>query len=139
MDSLVFEISDADAPLNFHEKRMQQILETESQQSLHKTTKIIALKKGDLTLGSAQVSLSFNYLLLESIWIEPSEQKSGFGVRLYNEIEAFAKQQHCQKILLNTFDFLHALPFWQRMGFQQVGVVENCPVGHRLIYLEKTL
>lgn len=139
MDSLVFEISDADAPLNFHEKRMQQILETESQQSLHKTTKIITLKKGDLTLGSAQVSLSFNYLLLESIWIEPSEQKSGFGVRLYNEIEAFAKQQHCQKILLNTFDFLQALPFWQRMGFQQVGVVENCPAGHRLIYLEKTL
>lgn len=139
METVVIEISEANIPLNFHEKRMQEILEKESRQSLHKTVKIIALKKDERVLGSAQVSLSFNYLLLESIWIEESAQKNGFGIRLYSEVENFAIQQNCQKILLNTFDFLHALPFWQRVGFQQVGIVENCPPGHKLVYLEKSL
>lgn len=139
MTPINFEITDANAPLSWHEQRMQNILESESKYKLRKTTKIISLKKNGQLLGSAQISLSFNYLLLESIWVEETEQKNGFGVRLYNEIENFAKQQNCDKILLNTFDFLNALTFWQRVGFEKVGVVENCPPGHKLIYLEKNL
>lgn len=141
MKSFHFEISEEklSAQQILHEEKMEQLLSSAAHRSARKIVRIISLKIENRIMASAQVTLCFNYLVLDSIWVDESIQRQGFGVRLYQEIEDLAQNNNCQKILLQTFDFLDALPFWTRMGFKQIGLVQDCPPGHQLIYFEKNL
>lgn len=132
-------ITDQESPSSELQKKMDHLLNTQGEFSLRKITKFLELKIDGQTLGLAQVTLTLNYLLLDNIWVDESKQKQGYGIRLYQAIEDLARKEKCEKILLQTFDFLNTLSFWQRFGFQSVGEVPNCPQGNKLYYLMKNL
>lgn len=121
------------------EEKMNQILATQAQFSLRRDVNFLEMKIDGKTQGLAQVTLTLDYILLDNIWVHESLQKQGFGIRLYQAIEDFAKQKNCKKIFLQTFDFLNTLSFWQRFGFRCIGEVSDCPRGHTLFYLAKDL
>jgi GNAT superfamily N-acetyltransferase len=132
-------ITAQEQPSSELQKKMDHLLATQAELSLRKSTTFLELKIAGKTQGLAQVTLTLNYLLLDNIWVDESMQKQGYGIRLYQAVEDLARQQKCQKILLQTFDFLNTLSFWQRFGFQCVGEVPDCPEGYKLYYLVKNL
>lgn len=121
------------------QQKMDALFTSQSRQPFRRKIMALQLLIGGSVQGAAQVTMNFDYLLVDNIWVDESLQKQGYGIRLYQAIEDLAKQHGCQKILLQTYDFLNTLSFWERFGFRQVGNVPNCPAGHTLYYLAKDL
>lgn len=139
MTSYEIIISEEQEKPSLLQQKMDELLTAQSGHNFRRTTKSLQLLIQGNVKGAAQVTLTSDYLLLDNIWVDESLQKQGYGIRLYQAIEDLAKQQACKKILLQTFDFLSTLSFWERFGFQQVGKVPDCPAGHTLYYLAKDL
>lgn len=89
--------------------------------------------------GGVRLTQILDYMVLESIWVDPALQNKGYGLKLYLEAERYAHKNKMQRILLNTFESLNAIPFWKRIGFEVVGKVPDCPQGDCLYYLQKKL
>ncbi|MBN8540696.1 MAG: GNAT family N-acetyltransferase [Deltaproteobacteria bacterium] len=90
-------------------------------------------------VGGSSIFLGYDYLLIDVFWVHPSLRRKSLGKKLMNEIEAFAKTRSKRRILLSTFEFQNALPFWLSCGFQEVGKIDDYPEGQKLIYLHKRL
>lgn len=90
-------------------------------------------------IAGSSIFLGFDYLLVELFWVHPVLRRKSLGKNLMNEIETFAKTRSKRRILLSTFEFQNALPFWLNCGFEVVGKVDDYPEGQKLIYLHKRL
>lgn len=90
-------------------------------------------------IGGASIYLGYDYLLIDLFWVHPSRRRKSLGKKLLDEIEAFARVHSKRRILLSTFEFQNALPFWVSCGFKEVGKIEDYPEGQKLIYLHKKL
>ncbi len=53
-------------------------------------------------------------------------------------IESEAIRHGCRNSYLDTFDY-QAKPFYQRMGYEVFGTLEDYPIGHSRFYLRKRL
>jgi GNAT superfamily N-acetyltransferase len=90
-------------------------------------------------IGGSSIILGYDYLLIVVFWVHPSRRRKSLGRKLMNEIEVFAKTHLKRRVLLSTFEFQNALPFWMSCGFEEVGKINDYPEGQRLIYLHKRL
>lgn len=124
-----------------HQEKMQAFVMSRTGESVARRPQIIfiQLKIDNEIKGSVRLVKELDLLAVESIWIDEDIQKMGYGVKLYIQIEEFAQQQMCSRIVLSTYDFFKSLSFWLRMGFQIVGEIPNCSNGHHLYYLQKPL
>jgi len=62
----------------------------------------------------------------------------GQGTMLMRAIQKEANSRDCRQIVLETFDF-QAFAFYQKFGFEEVGRVEDYPLGHQYLILVKRL
>jgi ribosomal protein S18 acetylase RimI-like enzyme len=52
--------------------------------------------------------------------------------------EAEARARNCSQIVLDMHSF-QAPGFYHRLGYETVGVADDCPRGHQEIHLKKSL
>lgn len=78
------------------------------------------------------------WLYIDYLWLHDSQRGQGLGAHLLGLAEEEARQRGCRGVFLYTYSF-QAPGFYQKQGFQQMGVLEDCPPGHQRIYLKKTL
>lgn len=90
-------------------------------------------------IGGSSIFLGYDYLLIDVFWVHPQYRRKSLGKKLMSEIETFAKTHSKRRILLSTFEFQNALPFWFSCGFQEVGRIDDYPEGQKLVYLHKKL
>ncbi|HVI50208.1 MAG TPA: GNAT family N-acetyltransferase [Candidatus Sulfotelmatobacter sp.] len=79
-----------------------------------------------------------DWLYVDFFWLDPSMRGSGLGSSLLAEAEAEAKRRDCVGLYLYTYSF-QAPEFYRKCGYEIVGVLDDCPVGHQKIYLCKRL
>jgi ribosomal protein S18 acetylase RimI-like enzyme len=72
------------------------------------------------------------------LWVDESRRHGGVGSRLLQAAEQEARARRCKKIVLSTHSF-QAPDFYRRHGYVVAGEYRDYPVGHRSIFLEKTL
>ena len=89
-------------------------------------------------IGGMFGNSGMDWLYVDFFWLDPSQRGSGLGSRLLTEAEAEAKRRNCVGVYLYTYSF-QAPDFYQKNGFTVMGVLEDCPIGHRKIYLSKRL
>ena len=53
-------------------------------------------------------------------------------------VEDYARRERCLGIYLDTFEY-QALPFYEKLGYEQFGVLEGYPPGYRQFHLRKRL
>lgn len=90
-------------------------------------------------IGGCQITLSYDFLVLDKIFIPEELRSQGYGVRLFMEVESLARKNNCRKILLSTLKSMGALDYWLKNGFELTGKVMDCPEGDELYYLAKDL
>lgn len=94
----------------------------------------IRCKDGILRAGTAGW-VSFDFAVLEILWVEKTLQGKGIGTKLLNEFESFAKKNSCTYLLASTNSFSNSIVFWEKNHFKTIAQNSQKDI----FYMEKTL
>ncbi len=92
---------------------------------------------GELVGGIRAVAF-WGYLSIELLWLSESARGRGIGTGLVRAAEAFAVQHGFEYARVETTSF-QAKPFYEKLGYDVFGSLENFPPGHRSYFLKKRL
>ena len=80
----------------------------------------------------------WDWLHVETLWIDETLRGKGYGSKLMAAAEAEALERNCKNSVLDTTSF-QARPFYERLGYKIFGVLENYPDEHKRFFLQKSL
>jgi GNAT superfamily N-acetyltransferase len=75
---------------------------------------------------------------VQTLWVRSDLRRHGYGTRLLAAAEAEARARGCDRLLLDTFSFQAPL-FYQKHGYEIVGVDDDVLSDHKLYRLKKRL
>jgi GNAT superfamily N-acetyltransferase len=75
---------------------------------------------------------------VQTLWVRSDLRRHGYGTRLLAAAEAEARVRGCDRLLLDTFSFQAPL-FYQKHGYEIVGVDDDVLSDHKLYRLKKRL
>jgi ribosomal protein S18 acetylase RimI-like enzyme len=97
------------------------------------------LRNGEGSVGGGLVGkLLFDDLHVDQLWLDESFRGMGYGRELMERAEAHATAEGCYRVFLNTMS-TEVLGFYERLGYFEIGRVEDFPVGHTVFFLRKDL
>ena len=79
--------------------------------------------------GTAEVSV---------LWVDEAYRKQGLGTQLLADVEKDFRENGCNIVLLDTFDW-QARGFYEKQGYSVFGTLEDCPIGHCRYYMKKVI
>ncbi|WP_412755135.1 GNAT family N-acetyltransferase [Legionella pneumophila] len=77
-------------------------------------------------------------MYISVFFVEEKYRNQGLGTILLNKVEEKAKELGVTLIHLDTFDF-QAKDFYLKHGYEEFGVLNDCPKGHKRYYMKKVL
>ncbi|HEX8473037.1 MAG TPA: GNAT family N-acetyltransferase [Pyrinomonadaceae bacterium] len=89
-------------------------------------------------VGGLLGEIYWGWLNVESMWVDESLRRRGFGARLLAAAEREAVERGCRFAYLDTFGF-QALRFYEKLGYETFGTLENFPHGDARYFMKKTL
>ena len=89
-------------------------------------------------VGGLVVDIAWDWLYICNIWLEEGLRGRGFGKRLLEMAEVEAKKIGCRNAYLETFNF-QARPFYEKLGYEVYGTLDDIPPGHRRYFMKKKL
>lgn len=92
----------------------------------------------DAIRGGIVVVTHWNWGFIELLWVDERLRGTGIGSQLIAAGEALAKQRGAQHIYVDTFSF-QGDGFYQRLGYEVYGTLDDFPPGHRRLWLRKDL
>jgi GNAT superfamily N-acetyltransferase len=93
---------------------------------------------GGQVVGGLLGNAYWGWLYVDALWVSEPLRQKGYGRRLMLAAEDAARDRGFHSAYLDTFDF-QALPFYQKLGYEIFGRLENFPRGHMRYFLRKTL
>lgn len=87
-------------------------------------------------VGGAIGHTHWEWLFISHFWVSESLRGGGFGRRILSAAEREAVARGCRHAHLDTFSF-QARPFYERLGYEVFGVLEDYPPGHARYFLRK--
>jgi len=94
--------------------------------------------KDEIIGGIQAILYHWHILFIDILWIDENYRHKQYGSILLKKAEEKAKSLGCSLIHLDTFDF-QAQDFYLKNGYKIFGILEDCPPGHKRIYLKKKL
>ena len=92
---------------------------------------------GDGTvIGGAQGNVYWNGLEVELLWVDETHRRRGIAQGLMARLEDFARGHGAVVAYLRTVD---ARPFYERIGYEVYGTLEDRPIGTVLYHMKKRL
>lgn len=89
-------------------------------------------------LGGLVGHIDWECFFIDILWVDESLRGLGKGQELIQEAEALAIKKECRFIRLETFSF-QAPEFYKRLGFKEMGKLEDFPKGYTHYYMYKEL
>ena len=80
----------------------------------------------------------WGWLYINILWIHADLRGQDLGTQLMQMAEEEGRNRSCHSVFLDTHDF-QALPFYQKLGYETFGELEDFPPGHTRYYLKKRL
>ena len=65
---------------------------------------------------------------IHTLWVDSPQRGHGLATELIAQAEATARRRGCRLVMGLTYDVL-TKGFYDRLGYQTVGTIENCPAG----------
>jgi GNAT superfamily N-acetyltransferase len=78
------------------------------------------------------------YCELQAMWVEESLRNRGLARALVAGAEAEARRRGCALVAFHAYDLL-TRGLYERLGYETVGVIENCPAGSAARWYRKVL
>ncbi|WP_207888452.1 GNAT family N-acetyltransferase [Pseudomonas sp. 30_B] len=92
-------------------------------------------ERGELVGGMFGQS-GMGWMYIDYLWLQGDQRGNGLGAQLIAQAETEARRRGCVGVFLYTYSF-QAPVFYEKQGFERMGVLEDCPPGHQRIYLKK--
>lgn len=92
----------------------------------------------DKVLGAVIGSCLFGRMHIRTLWVDEGIRSSGWGRKLMETAESEAVRRGCTHAYTDTFSW-QAPDFYKKLGYQEVGALEDYPPGENLKYLSKRL
>lgn len=89
-------------------------------------------------IGGLTGKTFWNYLFVIILWVDEKHRGSGIGSKILTAAEQEAASRGCGYVQLDTYSF-QALPFYQRLGYEEYGRLDGFTGGHERYYLRKVL
>ncbi|WP_170457488.1 GNAT family N-acetyltransferase [Ruegeria arenilitoris] len=93
-------------------------------------------------VGGLHGATSYGWLLIKTLWVDPTHRRRGLGRQLLDHAFAEARQRGCHSAWLDTSNPA-AARFYQALGFEPFGRLANTPTqsppGHCRWFLWHTL
>jgi ribosomal protein S18 acetylase RimI-like enzyme len=78
------------------------------------------------------------YCELQAMWVEESLRNRGLAHALMSGAEAEARRRGCTLVVFHAYDLL-ARGLYERLGYETVGIIDNCPAGSAARWYRKVL
>lgn len=72
------------------------------------------------------------------VWVHENTRKKGLGTEIFNKLEAFAKDNNCKILQVDTAEF-QARQFYEKIGFSVVATLPENFMGFTTFIMRKTL
>ncbi|OUL24786.1 GNAT family N-acetyltransferase [Nostoc sp. T09] len=89
-------------------------------------------------VGGLVGKTQWGWLFVSHLWVAETLRGQGYGRQLMTKAEEAAKQRGCSYAYLDTFSF-QSLGFYEGLGYQIFGVLENFPPGQQRYFLKKEI
>ena len=89
-------------------------------------------------VGGLWGRLAYDWLFIELLAVPEQYRGQDHGTALMNEAERIARASGCTGIWLDTYEF-QARGFYEKLGFEVFGTLEDHPAGQRRFFLRKHL
>ena len=89
-------------------------------------------------IGGLLGHLRWRWVYVAKLWLPDELRGRGVGTRVMEEVESYARHRDCLGIYLDTFEY-QALPFYEKLGYEQFGVLEGYPPGYKQFHLRKRM
>lgn len=90
----------------------------------------------DDVIGGLSGQTVYGWTFVKLLVVPEAYRGQGLGRRLMQDAETLARQHESEGIWLDTFDF-QARPFYEKLGFQVFGALEEGPNAHARYFLKK--
>lgn len=80
----------------------------------------------------------WGWLHVDGLWVDEAVRGQDYGSQLLEMAEQEALRRGCKGSHLDTMSF-QAQPFYEKHGYTAWGVLEDLPLGHRRIFMQKVL
>ncbi len=101
-------------------------------------SKVMKDDSGQVIAGINSVLYCWHVMSVSILYVDVAFRGMGYGKLLLEQTENEARELGGYMAHLDTFDF-QAKEFYERLGYEVFGVLENCPRGHNRYYLKKQL
>jgi GNAT superfamily N-acetyltransferase len=78
------------------------------------------------------------YCELQAMWVDESLRNRGLASALVAGAEAEARRRGCAQVVLHAYDLL-ARGLYDQLGYETVGVINDCPAGSSARWYRKVL
>lgn len=99
---------------------------------------VFAKDEAEDTVGGIRATCFWNTMHIELLWLSENCRGKGFGKKLIEAAEDFAKKNDCEKVFVETTSW-QAKPFYEKAGYQHIATLNDRPKGHASHYLTKSL
>jgi GNAT superfamily N-acetyltransferase len=89
-------------------------------------------------VGGLWARIGFSWLFVELLFVPEGERGAGLGSKLMRMAEEEARRRHCVGVWLDSFTF-QARHFYEKLGYEVFGALENYPEDHTRFFLRKRL
>ncbi|MGE0665186.1 MAG: GNAT family N-acetyltransferase [Sphingomonadales bacterium] len=89
-------------------------------------------------VGGLWGKLAYDWLFVELLAVPDGHRGSNHGTALMQEAERIARADSCVGIWLDTYEF-QARGFYEKLGFEVFGTLDDHPVGQKRFFLRKRL
>ena len=80
----------------------------------------------------------WGWMYIDILWVHENHQKKGIGSKLLLEAENEAKKRGCHHVHVDTMSW-QAPKFYQKHGYEIIGILPDIPKGNQKYLLQKTL
>lgn len=97
---------------------------------------LFSVSDGSQFIGGISGNVYWNGLEIDTLWVDENYRGKGLGVKLLKEAEKFAVDNGAVISFLKTVD---ANSFYEKLGYQVYGELEDRPIGTVLYHMKKRL
>ena len=104
----------------------------------HTPLNIVEYDGGGSVIGGLLGGTYWGWMYVDILWVQEAHRGTGIGTRLLAAAEKEAKRRGCHHVHLDTMSW-QAPAFYQKRGYEVIGILPDIPTGNQKYLLMKAL